>query len=49
MVKLIVEKLKESSGVGWREEYDALLKKYGLKEAEEKESEVSSSLEEGLR
>ena len=38
LVKLIVEKLKESGGVGWREEYEMLLRKYGLEEAEEEES-----------
>ena len=37
VVKLIVEKLKESGGVGWREEYEMLLRKYGLEEAEEEE------------
>ena len=37
-MKLIVEKLKESGGVGWREEYEMLLRKYGLEEAEEEES-----------
>ena len=31
LVKLIVEKLKESGGVGWREEYEMLLRKYGSK------------------
>ena len=38
LVKLIVEKLKESGGVGWREEYEMLLRKHGLEEAEEEES-----------
>ena len=39
LVKLIVEKLKESGGVGWREEYEMLLRKYGLEEAEEEEQQ----------
>ena len=38
LVKLIVEKLKESGSIGWREEYEVLLRKYGLEEDEEEES-----------
>ena len=38
LVKLIVEKLKESGSICWREEYEVLLRKYGLEEDEEEES-----------
>ena len=38
LVKLILEKLKESGSIGWREEYEVLLRKYGLEEDEEEES-----------
>ena len=38
LVKPIVEKLKESGSIGWREEYEVLLRKYGLEEDEEEES-----------
>ena len=37
MKKLTVEKLKESGSVCWREEYEMLLRKYGLEKAEEEE------------
>ena len=46
-MKLTAEKLQESGSVDWREEYETLLRKYGLEEAEEEEpAEVSSRLEE---
>ena len=41
-MKLKIEILKESGGVGWREEYDMLLRKYGLEEAEGKVMVCSS-------
>ena len=28
--EIIVEKLQESGGVGWREEYEVLMRRYGL-------------------
>lgn len=37
MKKLTVEKLKESGSVCWREEYEMLLRKYGLEKAKEEE------------
>ena len=55
LVKLIVEKLKESGGVGWREEYEMLLRKYGLEVysmtggSRRGRVRVSSSLEEENR
>ena len=35
LVKWIVEKLQEASGVGWREEYEVLTRKYGLEQEDE--------------
>ena len=35
LVKLIVEKLKESGSIGWREEYEVLLRKYGLEDQQQ--------------
>ena len=37
-MKLIVQKLKESGSIGWREEYEVLLRKYDLEEDKEEES-----------
>ena len=35
LVKLIVEKLREAGGVGWRAQYEVLLRRYGLEEEED--------------
>ena len=32
MVKFIVEKLQEAGGVSWREEYEVLMRRYGLEQ-----------------
>ena len=38
LVKRIVEKLQEAGGVGWREEYEVLRRKYGLEQEDEEQA-----------
>lgn len=44
LVSLVVEKLKEVGDVGWREEFELLLRKYGLEK--EGRRSAAASLEE---
>ena len=42
LVEMMVEQLTEEGGVGWREEHEVLVRKYGLGEGEEHHSESIS-------